>query len=70
MDNKFKLKICDFGFASRCTDAYNNKKAFDSNIPVGSPEYNPPEISNYSLHYNTHYFGDEMDIFASAMVLF
>lgn len=48
----------------------NNKILFDSNVLVGSPEYNPPEISNSGLFYNSTYFADEMDLFASGIVLF
>ncbi|KRX00743.1 Protein kinase-like domain [Pseudocohnilembus persalinus] len=70
IDKKFNLKICDFGFSCEMTDSQNNKKVFDSNISVGSPEYNPPEISNAQYEYNSHYFADEMDLFSAGTVLF
>jgi len=52
IDNKFNLKICDFGFACKMTDEHDGIKIFDSNELVGSPEYNPPEITNIEKYGN------------------
>ena len=69
IDTNFGLKICDFGFSCNFVDENGQKISFDANELVGSPEYNPPEVSN-AAHYGGSYKADEMDIFQSALVLF
>ncbi len=71
LDLDFVLKICDFGFSAKTVeeDNENTRKLFDSADPVGSPEYNAPEISN-AEKYGGYYYGEEADFFAIGIVLF
>ena len=45
IDKKLGLKLCDFGFATRCKSEQGLPILFDTSDPVGSPEYNAPEIT-------------------------
>jgi serine/threonine protein kinase len=46
LTKKGTLKIADFGFASKLFDDKGNKINFETSSYVGSPEYNPPELTN------------------------
>lgn len=45
IDKKLKIKLCDFGFSSKSKNDSGKFILFDSALPVGSPEYNPPEVT-------------------------
>lgn len=45
IDRKLNIKLCDFGFSARCRNDKGQLILFDPADPVGSPEYNPPEIT-------------------------
>lgn len=51
IDEKYCLKICDFGFATNFIGEDGREIKFDSNETVGSVEYNPPEITNSDSSY-------------------
>ena len=43
------LKLGDFGFSAKLLDEKGSRNIFDANTYVGSPEYNPPELTNQSF---------------------
>jgi serine/threonine protein kinase len=46
IDSKMNVKLCDFGFSARFkNDSSLSTILFDPVEPVGSPEYNPPELT-------------------------
>ena len=67
IDKNFNLKIADFGCSCK-TKLNSERKNFDTQIVVGSPEFNPPEITN--AEEGDRYFAEEDDIFCLASVLF
>lgn len=40
------LKLADFGFSCKVFDETGTRIIFNSEAYVGSPEYNPPELTN------------------------
>ena len=62
LDNKFNLKIADFGF-SALAQGRNCTGLLDEQL--GSPAYIAPEI-----HLGHAYSGADVDLFASAIILF
>lgn len=60
---KNKIKICDFGSASRIKDG-----GFDTEEVCGSAEYNPPEITMGEP--GDKYDGEKADIFQLGISLF
>jgi serine/threonine protein kinase len=40
------LKLADFGFSTKVFDDQGSRIIFSSDAYVGSPEYNPPELTN------------------------
>jgi serine/threonine protein kinase len=68
IDKNFNLKIADFGCS--CKTRINGERiSFNNDQVIGSPEFNPPEISNKSTE-GGKYFAEEADIFNLASVLF
>lgn len=65
---KYKLKICDFGFSTDYINEHEHHITFENKEPVGSPEYNAPEITNKNK-YKT-YYADQMDFYSAGIVLF
>jgi serine/threonine protein kinase len=68
IDHKFNLKLADFGCACKSRDHKLQRIGFDNQTPIGSPEYNAPEITNNSIP--NEYFAEDADVFASASTLF
>jgi len=68
IDNKYDLKLADFGCAAHTRDHKSQRLTFDNQVPIGSPEYNAPEITNNEFQQN--YFAEGVDVFASASTLF
>jgi SNF-related kinase/serine kinase len=68
IDQNFNLILADFGCACKIRDQAAQKVSFNNKAPVGSPEFNAPEITNVNLH--TNYFAEDVDVFACASVLF
>lgn len=48
---KGTIKIADFGFAARLFDDKGQKNNFEISSYIGSPEYNPPELTNSLSNY-------------------
>ncbi|KAL4490939.1 hypothetical protein ABPG72_008675 [Tetrahymena utriculariae] len=69
IDKKLNIKLCDFGFSARFRNDKGQVILFDSSEPVGSPEYNPPEITQ-NQYSGIKYNAEPMDLFSSACVLF
>ncbi|EAR92948.2 Serine/Threonine kinase domain protein (macronuclear) [Tetrahymena thermophila SB210] len=69
IDKKLNIKLCDFGFSARCRNDKGQVILFDSSEPVGSPEYNPPEITQ-NQYSGIKYNAEPIDLFSSACVLF
>ena len=67
IDKNFNLKIADFGCSCK-TKISTKRKNFDTQVVVGSPEFNAPEITN--AEEGDRYFAEEDDIFCLASVLF
>lgn len=65
LDQDMRLILADFGCATRCRNISDNPVQFDTSIPVGSKEYNAPEI-----YTEKFYYGEKMDIFAAGACLF
>lgn len=72
------LKLADFGFCSKMIDEKGAKISFEVTHNIGSPEYNPPELSsqgtiwikdlaNNKLKY---YCPESVDLFAAGVILF
>jgi len=62
LDNKFTLKIADFGFAAPVDGRDGSGKL---TTKLGTLNYMAPEI-----HMRTPYEGKHVDIFAAAIILF
>lgn len=62
------MKICDFGFSTDYINEHEHHITFENKEPVGSPEYNAPEITNKNK-YKT-YYADQMDFYSAGIVLF
>lgn len=65
LDSNLNLVIADFGSSARYFTEENKITEFDSNIIVGSQEYNAPEIN-----MDKSYRGEKADIFSTAICLF
>lgn len=65
---KGTLKLADFGFCQRSINEKGGKINLDTSNYIGSPEYNPPELTNQNK--NKTYQPESVDIFASAVILF
>eukprot|EP00826_Nyctotherus_ovalis_P006287 TRINITY_DN11471_c0_g2_i1.p1 TRINITY_DN11471_c0_g2~~TRINITY_DN11471_c0_g2_i1.p1 ORF type:complete len:377 (-),score=74.05 TRINITY_DN11471_c0_g2_i1:75-1205(-) len=65
IDKDLNLIIADFGSASKLRTDAGKSLPFDASLPVGSREYNPPE-----LHTEKLYYGERADIFAAGVCLF
>lgn len=63
------LKLADFGFSCKAFDDKGVRVNFNTDNFVGSPEYNPPELSNVSKD-KKYYNPEAADLFSSAVVLF
>ena len=46
IDKNYDIKIADFGCSKPTKTNEMERKRFDVEIAVGSPEFNPPEITN------------------------
>ena len=71
IDKFYNIKIADFGCS--CKTKINGgcgsiRRKFSSELLVGSPEFNPPEITNADK--NGTYYAEEDDIFCLASVIF
>jgi len=62
MDNKYNLKIADFGFAAPVNGRDGNGSL---NTHLGTINYMAPEI-----HLKQPYDGKQIDLFAAAIILF
>lgn len=60
LDQESQLIIADFGSASKIYSEAGKSLPFNSSLPVGSREYNPPE-----MHTDEIYYGEKADIFAA-----
>lgn len=72
IDNKLNVKLCDFGFSTRFrtdSSALQSTILFDPSEAVGSPEYNPPELTQIA-YAGVKYNAEGLDIFAAGCVLF
>jgi len=65
LDEKYNVIIADFGCASFLKNSSKQEIYFDSKIPVGSAEYNAPEITSGQTYYGIH-----SDIFSLGVTLF
>lgn len=45
LDKHFQLKIADFSFVYKINEKFND--LISNKIPVGSPEYNSPQVTNF-----------------------
>ncbi|CAD8142469.1 unnamed protein product [Paramecium pentaurelia] len=63
------LKLADFGFSAKSVDETGAKVQFEVQQYLGSPEYNPPELSN-AIGKQKYYIPESADIFASGVILF
>ncbi|KAM3134272.1 hypothetical protein pb186bvf_013557 [Paramecium bursaria] len=61
------LKIADFGFCAKTIDGHGGRIQFEAAQYVGSPEYNPPELTNQAKKY---YNPESADLFAAGVILF
>jgi len=48
IDSQFQIKIADFGCScnTKSDSADDKRKSFNSSEVIGSPEFNPPEVTN------------------------
>lgn len=65
LDQDSRLIIADFGSASTIRIEAGKSLPFDSSLPVGSREYNSPE-----MNMEKNYYGEKADIFAAGICLF
>ena len=65
LNQESQLVIADFGSASKINIEKGKPLPFNSLLPVGSREYNPPE-----MHTEKSYYGEKADIFAAGVCLF
>ena len=62
MDEKFNIKLADFGYSRLFSDEYGDEIL---STPVGTRNYMCPEILE-----NIDYFGEKADIFSLGVILF
>ncbi|CAD8067901.1 unnamed protein product [Paramecium sonneborni] len=63
------LKLADFGFSAKSVDETGAKVQLEVQQYLGSPEYNPPELSN-AIGKQKYYTPESADIFSSGVILF
>jgi len=68
LDSKYNLILADFGCACKSREQNLQRIPFSNQKPVGSPEYNAPEITNNTVPGD--YYAEDTDIFSSACALF
>jgi len=67
LDQSLKIVIADFGSAiiNKTSDLDKKQFLFDNNIPIGSKEYNAPEIT-----IGKYYYAEFSDMFSIGVILF